>query len=76
MGLTNSYPLLIVSFPTNLEVSISSLRQVTQTRSQCVQTLKMVLPYLDVHSNQEYVVQRIRGKGRVQFIITWIRYPN
>ncbi len=43
-----------------LEVSISSLRQVSLTKSQLVPTLSMVLPYLDVSANQEYVVQRIR----------------
>ncbi|XP_038067904.1 transmembrane protein 209-like [Patiria miniata] len=42
------------------EVSISSLRQVSLTKSQLVPTLSMVLPYLDVSANQEYVVQRIR----------------
>ncbi|XP_022081205.1 transmembrane protein 209-like isoform X1 [Acanthaster planci] len=42
------------------EVSLSSLRQVSLTKSQVVPTLSMVLPYLDVSANQEYVVQRIR----------------
>ncbi|XP_033647233.1 transmembrane protein 209-like [Asterias rubens] len=42
------------------EVSISSLRQVSLTKRQLVPTLSMVLPYLDVSANQEYVVQRMR----------------
>ncbi|XP_072038570.1 transmembrane protein 209-like isoform X2 [Amphiura filiformis] len=55
------------------EVSISSLRHVILTRSKSVQTLKMVLPYLDIHSNQEYVVQRIRdlSKGGCMSDFRW-----
>lgn len=41
------------------EVSLSTLRQVSLTKSQLIPTLAMLLPYLDVTPNQEYLVQRI-----------------
>ncbi|XP_070558588.1 transmembrane protein 209-like [Ptychodera flava] len=42
------------------DVSITSLRQISQTKRQKIPTLQKVLPYLDVTSNQEYLVQRLR----------------
>ncbi|XP_014669607.1 PREDICTED: transmembrane protein 209-like [Priapulus caudatus] len=45
------------------DVSISSLRQISLTRGQHIPTLNTVLPYLDVTSNQEYLVNRIRELG-------------
>ena len=44
------------------EVSISSLKQVAATKSQYVPTLNKVIPYLEVSTNQEYLVSRIKGK--------------
>jgi len=42
-------------------VSLSVLRHVAITKSQLVPTLHSVIPYLDVCSNQEYLVKRLEG---------------
>lgn len=42
------------------EASQSTLRQVSLTKSQHLPTLGALLPYLDLTSNQEYLVQRIK----------------
>ena len=43
-------------------VSISTLRQVAVDKMEQVPTLGQVMPYLDVTSKQDYVVQRLRGQ--------------
>ena len=42
-------------------VSINSLRNVALTKSQHVPSLNSVIPYLDVTTNQEYLINRIEG---------------
>ena len=42
-------------------VSISTLRQVAVDKMEQVPTLGQVMPYLDVTSKQDYVVQRLKG---------------
>lgn len=47
------------------EVSISTLKQLAVTKSQFVPTLNAVVPFLEVSSNQEYLVHRLRGEHYV-----------
>lgn len=44
------------------ESSIASLKQVAMLKSSQLPTLNQLIPYLDLSSNQEYVVQRIKGE--------------
>ncbi len=44
-----------------VEVSISTLKSLSVTKSQLVPTLSRVIPYLEVCSNQEYLVHRLYG---------------
>ncbi|XP_062507845.1 transmembrane protein 209-like [Corticium candelabrum] len=45
-------------------VSLSTLRQIATVKSQQVPSLAVVVPYLEVFTNQEYLVQRIRDLSR------------
>ena len=40
---------------------MSTLKQLALTKGPHVPTLNMLVPYLDVTSNQDYLVKRIRG---------------
>ncbi|XP_046372226.2 transmembrane protein 209-like [Haliotis rufescens] len=42
------------------DVSVSTLKQLALTKGNFVPSLNTIIPYLDVSSNQEYVVKRIR----------------
>lgn len=42
------------------EVSLTTLRQVSLTKSQHLPTLNGLLPYLDITSNQEYLIHRLK----------------
>ncbi|XP_078678887.1 transmembrane protein 209-like isoform X2 [Branchiostoma floridae x Branchiostoma belcheri] len=42
------------------DVSLSSLRHVAVTKQQHVRSLTSLLPYLDMSSNQEYLVSRVK----------------
>eukprot|EP00058_Branchiostoma_floridae_P016308 XP_002601796.1 hypothetical protein BRAFLDRAFT_121166 [Branchiostoma floridae] len=42
------------------DVSLSSLRHVAVTKQQYVRSLTSLLPYLDMSSNQEYLVSRVK----------------
>ncbi len=55
------------------EVSISTLKSLSVTKQQLVPTLGSVIPYLEISSKQEYLVQRIAGQYslRVCSIPTW-----
>jgi len=44
-----------------VEVGVSTLKQLALTKGPHVPTLNMLVPYLDVTSNQDYLVKRIRG---------------
>ena len=44
-----------------LETSVSALRQVAILKSQHVPSMNVLLSYLDVSPNQEYIIQRYRG---------------
>lgn len=46
------------------EVSIATLKQVVLTKGSRVPTLNSVIPYLDLTSNQEYLVKRISDLGK------------
>lgn len=46
------------------EVSLSTLRQIAVTKGQHLPTLSALLPYLDITSNQEYLVHRLRELSR------------
>ena len=46
-----------------LEVSVSTLRQLALTKAAHVPTLANIIPFLEVSSNQEYVVTRIKRKA-------------
>lgn len=46
------------------EVSISTLKQLAVTKSQFVPTLNAVVPFLELSSNQEYLVHRLRELGQ------------
>ncbi|CAL1297192.1 unnamed protein product [Larinioides sclopetarius] len=41
-------------------VSLFALHQIATTKSQHLPTLSSVLPYVDMHSNQEYLVRRLK----------------
>ncbi|GIY48888.1 transmembrane protein 209 [Caerostris darwini] len=41
-------------------VSLFALHQIAATKSQHLPTLSSVLPYVDMHSNQEYLVRRLK----------------
>ncbi|GFR11367.1 transmembrane protein 209 [Trichonephila clavata] len=41
-------------------VSLFALHQIAATKSQHLPTLLSVLPYVDMHSNQEYLVRRLK----------------
>lgn len=43
-------------------VSVNILRNVATTKSQLAPTLPSVIPYLDVTSNQEYLIKRLQGQ--------------
>ncbi|XP_013385276.1 transmembrane protein 209 [Lingula anatina] len=55
------------------EVSISTLKQLGVTKSQYVPTLNTVIPFLEVTSKQEYLVERIKelGKGGCLSDFNW-----
>ena len=40
---------------------LGTLRQLSKSKVQYVPTLGMVIPYLELSSKQEYLVQRIKG---------------
>ena len=42
-------------------VYLGTLRQLSKSKVQYVPTLGMVIPYLELSSKQEYLVQRIKG---------------
>lgn len=42
-------------------VSLGTLRLVSKTMAQQVPTLSMVIPYLELSTKQEYLVDRIKG---------------
>ena len=44
-----------------LAVSMSTLRQIAVDKMEQVPTLGQVMPYLDITSKQDYVVQRLKG---------------
>lgn len=44
------------------ETSISSLKQAAVMKSSSIPTLNSIVQYLDVTPNQEYLVDRIRGR--------------
>lgn len=46
------------------EVSVSTLKQLALTKGLMVPTLNTVVPYLDISSNQEYLVRRILDLGK------------
>eukprot|EP00106_Octopus_bimaculoides_P004150 XP_014771592.1 PREDICTED: transmembrane protein 209-like [Octopus bimaculoides] len=46
------------------EVSIANLKQVVLTKGALVPTLNSVIPFLDLTSNQEYLVKRIYELGK------------
>ncbi|XP_071960399.1 transmembrane protein 209-like [Antedon mediterranea] len=45
------------------DVSLTSLKQVAHTKAQHLPTLNAVLPYLDISTNQEYLVTRLKELG-------------
>ncbi|XP_064632770.1 transmembrane protein 209-like [Lineus longissimus] len=55
------------------EVSIATLKQIAVTKSQHLPTLNSIIPYLDLGSNQEYLVARIKelGKGGCMSDFNW-----
>ncbi|XP_030842845.1 transmembrane protein 209-like [Strongylocentrotus purpuratus] len=50
------------------DTSISALRQVAILKSQHVPSLNVLLSYLDISSNQEYIIQRYRDLARGGYI--------
>lgn len=44
------------------ETSISSLKQAAVMKSSSIPTLNSIVQYLDISPNQEYLVERIRGR--------------
>lgn len=44
-----------------IAVSLGTLRLVSKTMAQQVPTLSMVIPYLELSTKQEYLVDRIKG---------------
>lgn len=51
----------MVSFPPTLEASISNLKQAAVVKASAIPTLNTIVQYLDTTSNQEYLVERIKG---------------
>lgn len=45
-------------------VNLFALHQIAVTKFQHMTTLSSVLPYLDIHLNQEYLIQRLRDLSR------------
>ena len=45
----------------HVAVSLGTLRLVSKTMAQQVPTLSMVIPYLELSTKQEYLVDRIKG---------------
>lgn len=45
------------------EVGVSTLKQIALTKGRYVRTLNAMVPYLEFHSNQEYLVKRIKDLG-------------
>lgn len=50
------------NFFSPLETSISSLKQAAVMKSSSIPTLNSIVQYLDISPNQEYLVDRIRGR--------------
>jgi hypothetical protein len=46
-----------------LEASLSTLKQLAVVKSQHIPQLGALIPYIDIVPNQEYLIQRIRGKN-------------
>ncbi|XP_033745069.1 transmembrane protein 209-like [Pecten maximus] len=46
------------------EVSVSTLKQLALTKGPLLPTLNSIVPYLDISSNQEYLVRRILDLGK------------
>lgn len=46
------------------EVSVSTLKQLALTKGALLPKLNTIVPYLDISSNQEYLVNRIRDLGK------------
>ncbi|XP_021345624.1 transmembrane protein 209-like, partial [Mizuhopecten yessoensis] len=46
------------------EVSVSTLKQLALTKGPLLPTLNTIVPYLDISSNQEYLVRRILELGK------------
>lgn len=44
-----------------LEASISNLKQAAVAKASAIPTLNTIVQYLDITSNQEYLVERIKG---------------
>ena len=49
-------------------VSLGTLRLVSKTMAQQVPTLSMVIPYLELSTKQEYLVDRIKGLNMALFV--------
>lgn len=43
------------------EASISNLKQAAVAKALAIPTLNTIVQYLDITSNQEYLVERIKG---------------
>lgn len=43
------------------EASISNLKQAAVAKASAIPTLNSIVQYLDITSNQEYLVERIKG---------------
>lgn len=46
-----------------LEVSLSTIKQWASVKGQLVPKLATLLPFLELSSNQEYLVQRFKGEA-------------
>ena len=53
--------MLMILYIIHVAVSLGTLRLVSKTMAQQVPTLSMVIPYLELSTKQEYLVDRIKG---------------
>lgn len=57
----------VIHYFATLEVGLSSLKQLANTKSKDIPTLSCVLPYLELTIYQEYLISRLRGELESQY---------
>ena len=69
MHLSVNFGRITYTHTTHTAVSLGTLRLVSKTMAQQVPTLRMVIPYLELSTQQGYLVDRIKGLIALLFLL-------